>query len=156
MIPLLGRFLKSNFKETACNFHKEYARYKSDIDFPQIGPKEGKDEAASQPIHTGAILTNPDFVLQTYLQPPGGGYFDPDDHLDDDLDTEEEPATSYKSKKDQQGGNSNCKSSPSFSHLHNHKSYSPSDPLQPQHQELWKNTSGHLILYPGRHQSQTK
>ena len=102
-------------------------------------------------------MKNPDFVLPTYLQPPGGGYFDPDDHLDDDLDTEEEPATSYKSKKDQQqqGGNSNCKSSPSFSHnLHNnHKSYSPSDPLQSQHHELWKNTSGHLILYPGRCQN---
>ena len=103
-------------------------------------------------------MKNADFVLPTYLQPPGGGYFDPDDHLDDDLDTEEEPASSYKSKKDQQqqqGGQSNCKSSPSFSHqLHNnHKSYSPSDPLQSQHHELWKNTSGHLILYPGRCQN---
>jgi len=91
-----------------------------------------------------------------FTQPPGGGYFDPDDHLDDDLDTEEEPATSYKSKKEQQGlsssnehgGFNNCKSSPSFSHVHNHKPFSPSDPLQAQHQELWKNTTGHLILYP--------
>ena len=86
-------------------------------------------------------------------QPPGGGYFDPDDHLDDDLDTEEEPAPSYKSKKETSTNYNNCKTSPSFNHInhvnHNHKSFSPSNPLQPQHQELWKNTSGHLILYPG-------
>ena len=40
-------------KETVSPFHREVAK-KSRIYFLQIRPKEGKDEAASEPIHTGA------------------------------------------------------------------------------------------------------
>ena len=63
------------------------------------------------------------------LQPKGGGYFDPDDHLDDDLDDDLPP---FKPK--------------------NNKSFSPS----PQHQSLWKNSQGHLILYPGEESNHCK
>ena len=144
-----------------------FVLFESQISLLQVRPKEGKDETPPEPVHTGITTRICSQCFSSNInqnspnQPPGGGYFDPDDHLDDDLDTEEEPpARTYKSKKEQGSSSGDhqgftCKSSPSFNHIHNHKSFSPSDPLQPQHQELWKNTSGHLILYPGRQICQT-
>ena len=141
-----------------------FVLFESQISLLQVRPKEGKDETPPEPVHTGITTRICSQCFSSNInqnfpnQPPGGGYFDPDDHLDDDLDTEEEPpARAYKSKKEQGSSGDHqgftCKSSPSFNHIH--KSFSPSDPLQPQHQELWKNTSGHLILYPGRQICQT-
>ena len=54
------------------NFSFRSCKLKSDIYFLQIRPKEGKDEAASKPIHTGATrnvttnMRNLNFVSPTY------------------------------------------------------------------------------------------
>ena len=64
--------LPSIFQKKRNSFYFRSYKLKSDIYFLQIRPKEGKDEAASKPIHTGATrnvttnMRNLNFVSPTY------------------------------------------------------------------------------------------